>query len=130
MGRVDNSVYLTPAQRQRIVKAYERGATMCEIAQNMGHSTATIWRWIHRHRNGEDLQTRERMPHNGRAPRQTPEHIEDLVCFFWLKGLHNYSAIARRVTPEMYPDFGKGGSPGMEYETVKAILRRRGLLHD
>lgn len=126
--QVDNGNYLSEYRRRQIVKAYKRGWNMRQIAEAQGCSTGTVHRWVTRALDGEGMQTRERRPHNGRAPRQVPEHIEDLVCFYWLMGLHNYSAIARRVTPELHPDFGKGGSPGMEWMTVKNILQRRGLL--
>ena len=112
-----------------MVKAYQQGRSLTEIADAYGCSLATVWRWVKRDEQGGSMKSLPRTP-NGRPPRQTPDHIEELVCELWRGGLQNYSAIARKVTPIKYPEFGQGGSQGMEWRTVKAILERRGLLHD
>ena len=102
---------LSRTQRRRIGQMHDRGWTNGEIAVALGvcHETARVWaeRWAQ----GEGLEDRPRRA-SLRPSRQTPEAIEDKVCALRCTGARS-GEIAEEV--------------GLTYQTVTAILRRRGL---
>lgn len=70
------------AQRARLVLLAADGATDDEVAQRVGASVATVWRWRHRFV-AERLAGLEERPRRGRPPRYTQAHrvrAVTLVC--------------------------------------------------
>ena len=125
-GKLGPQYHLTLAERRRLVKAHQRGQSGSAIARAMGCSSATTYRWINRAANGEGLQTRERpdVP----ACKLRPD-VQERICALWQAGMHNYSKIARKVTPLQHPEFGQGvGSQAVDRATVKKVLQLRGIV--
>lgn len=69
---------MTPTGRARMVDfVVHQGASYRAAADRFQVSTATVAKWVRRHRAGESLQDRSSRPRH--CPHQTPVHVEDRI---------------------------------------------------
>jgi len=106
-----DGVSLTEEGRGRIVKLWQSGRDVGEIADIMDINPKTAALWVERHQSGEGLKDRPKPPPT-RPPRQTKAEKEDRVCALRQDGLST-NEIAEKT--------------GLHYQTVTRILKRRGM---
>ena len=106
-----NGVSLTEDGRGRIIKLWQSGRDLGEIADIMAITRDTAALWVQRHQNGEGLKDKPG-PTPARPPRQTKAEKEDRVCALRQDGLST-NEIAEET--------------GLHYQTVTRILKRRGM---
>lgn len=110
---IHKNAKLTPASRAQLIKrVLEDGEQVCSVAEGIGISRPTVYKWIKRFlREGEaGLADRSSRPH--RMPRQTSEEVVRRIV---------------RLRFRRWPSTRIARQLGMAISTVGAVLRRLGL---
>ena len=104
---------LTPHSRLQIVHLYAEGHTAASIAELMGISRATVYKWLRRHASEGPSGLVDRSSRPEHLARVTPESTVAAVCALRLERAWGPHRIAYAL--------------GLARSTVYAILRRCGL---
>jgi transposase InsO family protein len=101
---------LTVHARRLLVDRFSAGWPAARIAEQLGVSRATVYKWIHRHRDEGDVGLFDRSSRPHRCPTRTPAQIEDAI-------------LALRRASHRGPVF-LAGQLGLPASTIGRVLRR------
>jgi len=106
---------LTVHARRLLVDRFAAGWPAARIAEQLGNSRATVYKWVHRHRDEGDVGLFDRSSRPHRCPTHTPAEIENRI-------------LALRRASHRGPVF-LAGQLGLVASTVGRVLRRHHVPH-